>query len=281
MNAVSRSAASAGIIAGLAAPAFAQAQIDVPLILGAGAGPACVEEGRVSGLDLRGDSFLAVRTGPGAHYAQIDSLHNGDDIVLCAREGAWLGIVYPARADCGLDRQRPDPGPYAGPCSAGWVHGDRVAEQSSLLDVAVTIGTQPDRPACPMLGEVRGLDPEGDGFLAIRSGPGIDYAKLDELYESNAVYVCGYEGTWRAIVYPADGRECGVSGLLEGPRGYDGPCFRGWANSRWIAESPAPLVIPPAIEKPAEMAAPEALQPQLPQQPIGPAGAPAGPQRAQ
>lgn len=259
--------------------------LEVPLVLGAGAGPACVEYARVSGLDFRNDPVLAVRSGPGARYGQIDGLRNGDEAFICARDGAWLGIVYPGRGDCGLDQERREPGPYAGPCNVGWVHSDWIAEQSSPLDAAVVVGTQTGRPACPTLGEVVGLDPDGDGFLAVRSGPGTQYAQIDHLYEATEVYVCGYDTAWRAIVYPADGRDCGVSGLIDGPRGYDGPCFRGWANARWITETPAPIPLPEPSEPEIAADEPAAASPAPPpapgNQPPPPGPGGAGPARAQ
>lgn len=48
----------------------------------------------VSGLDPKGDGFLAVRSGPGSNYRQIDQLRNGDQVRDCARSGPWMGVVY-------------------------------------------------------------------------------------------------------------------------------------------------------------------------------------------
>lgn len=48
----------------------------------------------VTGLKPNGDGFLAVRSGPGSHYAQIDALHNGDVVRPCVKRGAWWGIYY-------------------------------------------------------------------------------------------------------------------------------------------------------------------------------------------
>jgi len=48
---------------------------------------------------------------------------------------------------------------------------------------------------------VTGLDPNGDGFLAVRSGPGTKYRKLDEIRNGDIVSTCDSRGSWVAIVY--------------------------------------------------------------------------------
>ena len=60
----------------------------------------------VVGLNPGGDGFLAVRSGPGTEYRQIDELHNGDLVRTCAIHGQWIGIYY------GEPRLR------------GWAHGN-------------------------------------------------------------------------------------------------------------------------------------------------------------
>jgi hypothetical protein len=48
---------------------------------------------------------------------------------------------------------------------------------------------------------VAGLNPQGDNFLAVRSGPGRDFAKIDELYQGDRVLLCDERGQWVGIVY--------------------------------------------------------------------------------
>ena len=62
--------------------------------------------GVVAGLNPSGDGFLAVRSGPGTEYRQIDELYNGDMVRTCATQGPWVGVYY------GKPRLR------------GWVHGN-------------------------------------------------------------------------------------------------------------------------------------------------------------
>ena len=83
-------------------------------------------------------------------------------------------------------------------------------------------------------GRVHGLDPKGDGFLAVKSGPGVAYARLDKLIENRTVYICGERGDWYAIVYPGLAEDCGVSSPWSKSRSYTGPCKAGWVHRRWI-----------------------------------------------
>jgi uncharacterized protein YgiM (DUF1202 family) len=59
-----------------------------------GRGDRCDGRGVVRGLDYYGDNFLAVRTGPGSHYRQIDSIYNGDRVRICDWRGGWLNVRY-------------------------------------------------------------------------------------------------------------------------------------------------------------------------------------------
>ncbi len=70
----------------------------------------CDATGVVRGLDYYGDNFLAVRTGPGTRYRQIDSLYNGDIVRICDWRGGWLNVRY-------------------GRGGSGWVFGKYVRER--------------------------------------------------------------------------------------------------------------------------------------------------------
>jgi hypothetical protein len=61
---------------------------------------------------------------------------------------------------------------------------------------------------------VGGLDPNGDGFLALRAGTTANAARLAKMPEGTLLQVLAAEGAWR-FVRLVDGRE-------------------GWAHSRWI-----------------------------------------------
>jgi hypothetical protein len=85
---------------------------------------ACGSMGVVVGLNPQGDNFLAVRAGPGTHYAIRDRIGNKQHLALCDERGQWWGVVYsrdPGQ-NCGIGSPQADRKAYAGPCSTGWVH---------------------------------------------------------------------------------------------------------------------------------------------------------------
>jgi hypothetical protein len=88
-----------------------------------------------------------------------------------------------------------------------------------------------DLDACPTWGQVSGLNAAGDNFLAVRDGPGTDYAKLDELYTGDTVILCDEFEGWYGIVY---GTNCGVSSPVATRQPYAGPCASGWVSMRYI-----------------------------------------------
>ncbi|MEO3387694.1 SH3 domain-containing protein [Mesorhizobium sp. CAU 1741] len=64
---------------------------------------------------------------------------------------------------------------------------------------------------------VAGLDPNGDGFLAVRSGPGTQYQKIGEVYNGDIVGTCDARGPWIAITHGQARR-------------------KGWVHGRWLRD---------------------------------------------
>lgn len=76
---------------------------------------------------------------------------------------------------------------------------------------------------------VAGLKADGDGFLAVRTGPGSEYSKIGELYNGDVVIICDTRGKWVGVFY---GR---VS--VNNPSSLDGEWdmpFKGWIHSNWL-----------------------------------------------
>lgn len=72
------------------------------------------------------------------------------------------------------------------------------------LDVPVP--SIPDGQAAGCGGSrVTGLDPNGDNFLAVRSGPGTNYSKIDELHTGDRVRTCELRGEWVGVYYGQGG----------------------------------------------------------------------------
>lgn len=73
---------------------------------------------------------------------------------------------------------------------------------------------QPQVTEYPLTHEVRGLDPQGDGFLSLRVAPAANTTELRKLIEGTKFAVLGTEGRWYKVRL-SDGQE-------------------GWAHSNWI-----------------------------------------------
>lgn len=82
------------------------------------------------------------------------------------------------------------------------------------LEVEFTI-IEDDQAAGCLVAHVAGLDPGGDGFLAVRTGPGPGYAKIDEIHEGDRVRSCARQGPWHGIYY-------------------GNPRRKGWAHGNWL-----------------------------------------------
>jgi hypothetical protein len=109
------------------------------------------------------------------------------------------------------------------------------SQQKDKIDVPIMLGGDGDLDACGGLGVIVGLDPKGDGFLSVQSGPGgRPYREIDRLYNGNSVHICGQRGKWLSIVYPANGRDCGISTPWPTRLPYTGPCRYGWVHSRYV-----------------------------------------------
>lgn len=107
--------------------------------------------------------------------------------------------------------------------------------RDGLLDVPLMLGGNTKYDACGSEGQIVGLDPRGDGFLSVRSGPGgKPYREIDRLYNGNPVRICTYQGPWYGVVYGGDGRSCGVSSPWPERVPYTGPCKAGWIHSRYV-----------------------------------------------
>ncbi|MGI3170584.1 hypothetical protein ACRARG_15645 [Pseudooceanicola sp. C21-150M6] len=79
-------------------------------------------------------------------------------------------------------------------------------------------------------GKVSGLKAGGDGFLAVRTGPGSDYRKIDEVHNGDDVYIFDKKGKWLGVSYNMSYRQLTCS---ENPRYLNYP-YMGWVHENWI-----------------------------------------------
>ena len=72
--------------------------------------------------------------------------------------------------------------------------------EAQQLDVEFPIPEDGQAAGCAG-SQVAGLDPNGDGFLAVRTGPGTDFRKIDELHNGDTVRTCAKSGAWIGVYY--------------------------------------------------------------------------------
>ncbi|MCP1168961.1 SH3 domain-containing protein [Limimaricola litoreus] len=84
------------------------------------------------------------------------------------------------------------------------------------LDVPFDTYCPPDaQAACFGVATVMGLDPNGDGFLAVRTGPGTQYPKIAEIHNGDRVGTYAARGQWQAISFGSQDR-------------------LGWVHANWL-----------------------------------------------
>lgn len=98
------------------------------------------------------------------------------------------------------------------------------------LDVPVIEHADEDLDTCAY-GQVSGLKADGDGFLAVRSGPGSDFTKLDELKNNDKIWLYDQQGDWFGIVYATDNVECSP---IEQDRNVQTDGKKGWVHKNWV-----------------------------------------------
>jgi hypothetical protein len=105
----------------------------------------------------------------------------------------------------------------------------------------VMIGTLgPEMDACNNMAWIFGVKPKGDGFVAVRSAPGIKEKMIDKLLLKQVVYLCdeNKSGLWYGIVYQPndyDGNgDCKFEVPVNKPKPYKGPCRSGWVSKKYI-----------------------------------------------
>ena len=84
------------------------------------------------------------------------------------------------------------------------------------LAVPITKDCVSSQAACYATSQVRGLKAGGDGFLAVRTGPGGNYPMIGQLVNGDVVTVITFHGKWRGVEL--------TNGAL------------GWVHSNWLSD---------------------------------------------
>jgi hypothetical protein len=96
------------------------------------------------------------------------------------------------------------------------------------LEVPIRVPQGDGQAADCATSHVDGLNPNGDNFLAVRSGPGSDYRKLDEIHTGDVVAVCDARGPWRGVFYTGSNIGNGHRDLHKRRAG--------WVHSRYLRD---------------------------------------------
>lgn len=91
------------------------------------------------------------------------------------------------------------------------------AAQAQQLDVEFSI-IEDDQAAGCAGSIVAGLNPDGDGFLAVRTGPGTEYRRIDQLHNGDMVRTCAMNGPWVGVYYGE-------------------PRQKGWVHGNWLVHA--------------------------------------------
>lgn len=176
-----------------------------------------------------GDGFLALRSEPSAKTGvRLAKIPDGTQLTLgtCIANqngGNWCQTRFAGFSGWVMDR---------------YVLRDHPAVPPSgpALDRPVMVGGDPEEDACGSLGVVSGLNPAGDGFLALRAAPGTQAKLLHKLQEGDAVYVCDEAPGWLGVVVSPSNPliNCEVSSPIIPRQPYPGQCKKGWVSSKLI-----------------------------------------------
>ncbi len=98
--------------------------------------------------------------------------------------------------------------------------------QAQSLAVPVMEHATEDWDTCGQ-GQVHGLKSDGDGFLAVRTGPGSQFDKIDEVHNTDKVFLFDQHGDWFGVLYGVEDIDCSP---ITGSK----PAVRPGAKSGWV-----------------------------------------------
>lgn len=117
--------------------------------------------------------------------------------------------------------------------AAGHAAAQETAPNDILPELAWPIyeSADEDLDTCA-LGEVAGLDSNGDGFVSVRRGPGTTYERIAKLKNGDRVWVFDEVESWFGVIYGAATVEC--SAIPETRVLNRDGALQGWVYGKWI-----------------------------------------------
>ena len=117
-------------------------------------------------------------------------------------------------------------------------YGCEPSGEAGFGILPIVIGGSFDEDACGGSATVLGLNPEGEGFLAVREAP--RGKEVDRLHNGERVLVCNEVGDWMGIVYAGAAGEdpavCNVGTPWPARSIYTGPCYFGWVDRKYLGD---------------------------------------------
>ncbi|MEM7425329.1 MAG: SH3 domain-containing protein [Pseudomonadota bacterium] len=118
------------------------------------------------------DNYLSLRTGPGSRYREIRRMPNETEFRILQRSGNWRKVRL-----------------YDG--TVGWAHSSYIGTCGD--------GHGGGHGGGGAVYHVTGLDPYGDNYLSVRSGPATRFRELRRIGLLTVVTVHGRRGAWRRV----------------------------------------------------------------------------------
>lgn len=144
--------------------------------------------GTVHSLDPNGDGFLSIRNK--VRGKEIGKLYNGNKVKILSKKGKYYKVKKVSSG------------------TVGYAHSNWIRKTSSTSS-ANTSTTSSNKE-----GVVHGLDPNGDGFLALRAKYKTG-RQIGKLYEGNRVKILAKRGKWYKVKTVSAGQV-------------------GWAHGTWV-----------------------------------------------
>lgn len=154
------------------------------------------------------DSWLSIRSGPGTDYTVLGKLNNGDRIVVDSLSNGWAHIMNTQSY-----------------CSADYLIrvGDYDADTAPDTPDEPSEPAQPDTPEQPEPEFVTGVyRVKVDSSLSVRSGPGTQYSIIGRLQNGDEIVIDSLTDGWAHLMDTSttSGRYCSADYLVR-VRDYD------------------------------------------------------------
>lgn len=105
---------------------------------------------------------------------------------------------------------------------------------AQALDVPIHESASDGQAANCAVGTVMGLKADGDGFLAVRTGPDANYRKIGELHNGDRVTIFEGRDGWYGVLVPNGHIDQGDACRRVGPERRLSGSGLGWVHGRWI-----------------------------------------------